>query len=754
MSIAINRSTRLNVKSPPSRPPRSPRARRACADGLVRVCVDRVGARSTSAATSAASRASMSAAEVPPRQRLRARLSAAARAMSATHENVFDIIRDRELGDGARVCGARALRRRRRRRRRDVDEDAGAHVESMACDDDDDGDSASGARERAAPIDAVMRDARERADAEREASTSMASVARLDDAKTRDRVAAWVEADALRRVSGRYCPFTPPPRSTIAVAYSPDGQTLASTHGDHTVKLIDVDGGGRVRALEGHGRTPWVVRFHPTNSDILASGSLDNTVIVWDRQSGAALARWDFGKSIASLAFYHEGDILCVTAGHKLYAWKYKKYRTLGQLNADGTPIDATKAVKVLLRTPRSLRAVHFHPTGAPTAMTAEVRDMDPASMDRALTRDVGHGMRMANGYCDQEAGVYVAARDAPGSRAGTRHGVPQRDAASERSDSAMSSADLDRARSVVIRGDQTPRAAENAITLATPRAPQRANLGVLSRAPMLSALASRYDPSRAPPRATAAPMRITGPPAFVPPGGGVAAAAVAAQSSGDQDPCIVRLKLWNFKTVVADDGELEILPFEEPKLVLEHTVLCSEMGAHFSPCGRYLATCQACKPPPSLAMNSTGETTRYVCELRTHSIDASNFGEVLNARVVKAAHCLTSIQFSPTSEHVLLAYGRRHPSLYLLMADAESFSQVHTILEIFSAKDMHLVRIIPSVEDEVNAACFHPTPGQGIAYGTKEGKLRILTHDRSPGKADKSVDAADAENSPLTTTV
>ena len=583
---------------------------------------------------------------------------------------------------------------------------------------------------------------------------------RKGEASTRARVEAWVEADALRRVAGKYVPFAPPPRSTIAVAYSPDGSTLASTHGDHTVKLTDCESGRRVRALEGHGRTPWVVRFHPTNSDVLASGSLDNTVIVWDRASGGAVARWDFGKSIASLAFYHEGDILCVTAGHKLYAWKYKKYRSPSQTNANGTVIDHSKAVKVLLRTPRSLRAVHFHPTGAPTAMTAEVRDVDPSSMDRAFTRNVDRGVpSSANVHNDQQAGIYVAARDA---RTRSQIEAPN----GERSESVPT---LARASSSMMRGDQTPRAAENAITMNVPDAPHRGHLSalhaqlptgsssqyanVLLRMPSLSASTT---PMQAPTQVpTQAMPRITGPPALVVPAGGVAAAAAAvAQSSGDQDPCIVRLKLWNFKTAIDEDGELEILPFEETKLVLEHTVLCSEMGAHFSPCGRYLATCQACKPPPSLALNGVGETTRYICEVRTYSLDGSNFGEVLNARAVKAAHCLTSIQFSPTSEHVLLAYGRRHPSLYLLMADAESFSQVHTILEIFSAKDMHLVRIIPSVEDEVNAACFHPTPGQGIAYGTKEGKLRVLMHDRSPEKMDKRFDAADSENSPLTTAV
>jgi hypothetical protein len=33
---------------------------------------------------------------------------------------------------------------------------------------------------------------------------------------------------------------------------------------------------------------------------------------------------------------------------------------------------------------------------------------------------------------------------------------------------------------------------------------------------------------------------------------------------------------------------------------------------------------------------------------------------------------------------------------------------------------DLELVRVIPSAEDEVNVACFHPFPGAGLVYGTK----------------------------------
>jgi activator-of-BECN1-regulated-autophagy protein 1 len=110
-----------------------------------------------------------------------------------------------------------------------------------------------------------------------------------------------------------------------------------------------------------------------------------------------------------------------------------------------------------------------------------------------------------------------------------------------------------------------------------------------------------------------------------------------------------------------------------------------------------------------------------------------SRFGLVLASRAIRAAHCLTSIQFSPTSEHLLLAYGRRHSSLLKsVLIDGETTVPIYTILEVYRVSDMELVRVLPSAEDEVNVACFHPSVGGGLVYGTKEGKLRILQHDSS----------------------
>lgn len=39
---------------------------------------------------------------------------------------------------------------------------------------------------------------------------------------------------------------------------------------------------------------------------------------------------------------------------------------------------------------------------------------------------------------------------------------------------------------------------------------------------------------------------------------------------------------------------------------------------------------------------------------------------------------------------------------------------------QVYRVSDMALVRVLPSAEDEVNVACFHPSVGGGLVYGTK----------------------------------
>ncbi|KAL5070933.1 hypothetical protein RYX36_021820 [Vicia faba] len=205
--------------------------------------------------------------------------------------------------------------------------------------------------------------------------SSCSNSKRMIDAKCG--LLSWVEAESLRHLSAKYCPLLPPPRSTIAATFSQDGKVLASIHGDHTVNIIDCETGNCLKVLVGHRRTPWVVRFHPLQRQILASGSLDQEVRLWDASTSEWILYHYFNRPIASLAFHASGEIIAVASGHKLYMWPYKNGG------------ESTSPV-FMLKTRRSLRAVHFHPHGAPYLLTAQVNDLD--SSDSSMTEATYHG--------------------------------------------------------------------------------------------------------------------------------------------------------------------------------------------------------------------------------------------------------------------------------------------------------------------------------------------------------------------------
>lgn len=71
--------------------------------------------------------------------------------------------------------------------------------------------------------------------------------------------------------------------------------------------------------------------------------------------------------------------------------------------------------------------------------------------------------------------------------------------------------------------------------------------------------------------------------------------AAAAANIIGTEQPCRVRLRLWHC-SAADPTASLEV-----PSLTIPDAVLCSEMGVHFSACGRFLAACVACQVCPIL---------------------------------------------------------------------------------------------------------------------------------------------------------
>ncbi|KAE9566315.1 Vegetative incompatibility protein [Colletotrichum fructicola] len=95
--------------------------------------------------------------------------------------------------------------------------------------------------------------------------------------------------------------------SVLSVAFSPDGRQLASGSVDNTVKLWDTATGQCQQTLEGH--SDWVlsVAFSPDGRQ-LASGSRDNTVKLWDTATGQCQQTLE-GHSdwVLSVAFSPDG---------------------------------------------------------------------------------------------------------------------------------------------------------------------------------------------------------------------------------------------------------------------------------------------------------------------------------------------------------------------------------------------------------------------------------------------------------------
>lgn len=112
------------------------------------------------------------------------------------------------------------------------------------------------------------------------------------------------ELRCASRCAAEYLDLPATTKSTISVAFSPDAKRFASTHGDHTVKVIDFESGRVAATLVGHPRTPWTVKFHPFLPDVVASGCLGFEARVWDARTSRCVRRAQFDRAIISLSFH------------------------------------------------------------------------------------------------------------------------------------------------------------------------------------------------------------------------------------------------------------------------------------------------------------------------------------------------------------------------------------------------------------------------------------------------------------------
>lgn len=104
--------------------------------------------------------------------------------------------------------------------------------------------------------------------------------------------------------------FTETLSLTLSVAFSPDGQLLATGDTDRELRIWRVADGKNLLTCQGHTNWIWSVAFSP-DGRMLASGSDDKTIKLWDVQTGRCLQTLQEAPyQVWSVAFSPDGQFL------------------------------------------------------------------------------------------------------------------------------------------------------------------------------------------------------------------------------------------------------------------------------------------------------------------------------------------------------------------------------------------------------------------------------------------------------------
>jgi len=110
--------------------------------------------------------------------------------------------------------------------------------------------------------------------------------------------------------------------SAYSVAFSPDGQTIASGLLDNTIKLWNTANGSLIRTLAGHIGPVVSVAFSPDGQTI-ASGSWDGTILLWNVANGSLIRTLDgHADIIRSVTFSFDGQTIASGSyDHTIKLW-------------------------------------------------------------------------------------------------------------------------------------------------------------------------------------------------------------------------------------------------------------------------------------------------------------------------------------------------------------------------------------------------------------------------------------------------
>lgn len=126
-----------------------------------------------------------------------------------------------------------------------------------------------------------------------------------------------------------------------SLSFSPDGKVLASGGSDKMIKIWDLAKGCELRTLNGHGNFVYSVAFSP-DGKILASGSQDKYIKLWDVATGKELQTLKgHTEYVSAVAFSPDGKTLASGSGdHSIRIWNVSPPHSGRQDQANAVPLE------------------------------------------------------------------------------------------------------------------------------------------------------------------------------------------------------------------------------------------------------------------------------------------------------------------------------------------------------------------------------------------------------------------------------
>ncbi|OAA79701.1 eukaryotic translation initiation factor 3 subunit 2 [Akanthomyces lecanii RCEF 1005] len=98
-------------------------------------------------------------------------------------------------------------------------------------------------------------------------------------------------------------------RALTQIKYNLDGDLLFSVSKDQAICAWFAHNGERLGTYNGHVGAIWTVDVDPTSS-MIASGSADNTIRLWNVKTGKCLKVWEFPTAVKRVEFNEDGTKL------------------------------------------------------------------------------------------------------------------------------------------------------------------------------------------------------------------------------------------------------------------------------------------------------------------------------------------------------------------------------------------------------------------------------------------------------------